>query len=397
VSAPGVLAGVRVIDFGRYIAGPYCAALLADFGADVIRVEKRDGSEDRFLLPISESGDGALFMQMNRNKRSMTLDPMHETGRAIVRRLVATADVVVANLPPPTLAAMGLDYASLSAIKPDIILTSVSAFGSTGPYKDRVGFDGVGQAMSGSTYMTGTADEPRRSVTAFVDFGTALSAAFGTALALLDRARTGKGRVVEASLFRTALNFANGLLIEEAATGIGRVPSGNRSQSSAPADLFRASDGWILVQVVGDPLFRRIAKLIGAEDWLADERFASDMSRGDNGQAVSERVAAWCEQRTAAEALAELDRARVPCGPVYTPRQVLDDPHVRETGLLAPVPFPGMPSGGARVAQQIVTFADVSPSAFVRAPLLGEHTDAVLHELGYDDAEIASFEARGAI
>ncbi len=397
MSAPGVLAGVRVIDFGRYIAGPYCAALLADFGADVIRVEKRDGSEDRFLLPISESGDGALFMQMNRNKRSMTLDPMHETGRAIVRRLVATADVVVANLPPPTLAAMGLDYASLSAIKPDIILTSVSAFGSTGPYKDRVGFDGVGQAMSGSTYMTGTADEPRRSVTAFVDFGTALSAAFGTALALLDRARTGKGRVVEASLFRTALNFANGLLIEEAATGIGRVPSGNRSQSSAPADLFRASDGWILVQVVGDPLFRRIAKLIGAEDWLADERFASDMSRGDNGQAVSERVAAWCEQRTAAEALAELDRARVPCGPVYTPRQVLDDPHVRETGLLAPVPFPGMPSGGARVAQQIVTFADVSPSAFVRAPLLGEHTDAVLHELGYDDAEIASFEARGAI
>jgi crotonobetainyl-CoA:carnitine CoA-transferase CaiB-like acyl-CoA transferase len=334
---------------------------------------------------------------MNRNKRSMTLDPMHETGRAIVRRLVATADVVVANLPPPTLAAMGLDYASLSAIKPDIILTSVSAFGSTGPYKDRVGFDGVGQAMSGSTYMTGTADEPRRSVTAFVDFGTALSAAFGTALALLDRARTGKGRVVEASLFRTALNFANGLLIEEAATGIGRVPSGNRSQSSAPADLFRASDGWILVQVVGDPLFRRIAKLIGAEDWLADERFASDMSRGDNGQAVSERVAAWCVQRTAAEALAELDRARVPCGPVYTPRQVLDDPHVRETGLLAPVPFPGMPSGGARVAQQIVTFADVSPSAFVRAPLLGEHTDAVLHELGYDDAEIASFEARGAI
>ncbi len=397
MSAPGVLDGVRVIDFGRYIAGPYCAALLADFGADVIRVEKRDGSEDRFLLPISESGDGALFMQMNRNKRSMTLDPMHETGRAIVRRLVATADVVVANLPPPTLAAMGLDYASLSAIKPDIILTSISAFGSNGPYKDRVGFDGVGQAMSGSTYMTGTADEPRRSVTAFVDFGTALSAAYGTALALLDRARTGRGRVVEASLFRTALNFANGTLIEEAATGIGRVPTGNRSQSSAPADLFRASDGWILVQVVGNPLFRRVAKLIGADDWLADDRFASDMARGDNGEAVSERVSAWCAKRTAAEALAELDRARVPCGPVYTPRQVLDDAHVRETGLLAPVPFPGMPSGGARVAQQIVTFADAPPPAFVRAPLLGEHTDDVLHALGYDDAEIASFEASGAI
>jgi len=392
----GILAGIRVVDFGRYIAGPYCAALLADFGADVIRVEKREGSEDRFLLPVSDSGDGALFMQMNRNKRSMTLDPMHETGRTIVRRLVATADVVVANLPPPTLAAMGLDYASLCAVKPDIILTAVSAYGTTGPYKDRVGFDGVGQAMSGSIYMTGEPDRPYRCMTSFVDFGTALSCAYGTGLALLDRARTGRGRVVEASLLRTALNFTNASTLEQAAIGIGRVPTGNRGQSAAPADLFRTRDGWILVQAIGSPLFARIAKLIGAPEWLEDARFGSDDARGENGEAISARVATWCAERSSAEALAELDRARIPCGPVYTPQQVIDDAHVREAGLLQSVAFPGM-TNGARIAQQIVTLSGDPPATFVRPPLLGEHTDAVLRELGYDERDIESFEASGAI
>jgi crotonobetainyl-CoA:carnitine CoA-transferase CaiB-like acyl-CoA transferase len=392
----GVLGGVRVVDFGRYIAGPYCAALLADFGADVIRVEKREGSEDRFLLPVAESGDGALFMQMNRNKRSMTLDPMHAAGRDIVRALVATADVVVANLPPPTLVAMGLDYASLCAIKPDIILTSVSAYGTTGPYRDRVGFDGIGQAMSGSIYMTGNPDEPYRAMTAFVDFGTALSAAYGTALALLDRARTGTGRVVEASLLGTALNFTNSTTLEQSVLGIDRIPSGNRAQSSAPADLFRASDGWILVQVVGNPLFKRVARLIGANEWLEDPRFATDMGRGENGTEISARVAAWCADRPVAQALAELDAARIPCGPVYSPQQTLDDPHVRAANMLGEVPFPGAPRA-PRVAQRIVALSGEPAPAFRRAPLLGEHTDAILRELGFDEAAIAGFEASGAI
>src|SRR5437588_12174601 len=141
----GVLAGIRVLDFGRYIAGPYCAALMAEHGAEVIRVEKRDGSEDRFQAPVAATGDGALFMQMNRNKRGMTLDPMAPEGREIVVRLVKTADVVVANLPPQTLSAMKLDYPSLTAVKPDIILTTVSAYGRGGPSSDRGGFRGVGR------------------------------------------------------------------------------------------------------------------------------------------------------------------------------------------------------------------------------------------------------------
>ena len=148
-----VLKGVKVLDFGRYIAGPFCGTLLGDLGADVIRIEKVDGSEDRFLSPITEDGDGALFMQLARNKRSLTLNPMKPEGREIVKRLVVTADVVVANLPPDPLEAMGLDYTSLRAIKPDIILTMISAFGRGGPYSNRVGFDGLGQALAETTFM----------------------------------------------------------------------------------------------------------------------------------------------------------------------------------------------------------------------------------------------------
>jgi crotonobetainyl-CoA:carnitine CoA-transferase CaiB-like acyl-CoA transferase len=186
-----VLSGVRVLDFGRYIAGPYCAALLADFGADVIRIEKRGGGEDRFQAPLTATQEGALFMQNNRNKRGMTLDPMKPAGREVVRRLVETADVVVANLPPKTLAAMKLDYESLSAVKPDIILTLITAYGRDGPYSDRVGFDGIGQVMSGSAYLTseGDGERPYRFQAPWVDFATALHCAYGTALALMDGGR----------------------------------------------------------------------------------------------------------------------------------------------------------------------------------------------------------------
>ena len=148
------LKGIRVLDFGRYIAGPFCGALLADMGAEVIRIEKVDGSEDRYLAPISEGGEGGAFMQLARNKRGLTLNPMKPEGREIVKKLVAKTDVVIANLPPDTLKTMGLDYESLKKVKPDIILTMISAFGTGGPYSNRVGFDGLGQAMSGAMYLS---------------------------------------------------------------------------------------------------------------------------------------------------------------------------------------------------------------------------------------------------
>ena len=382
-----VLKGVKVLDFGRYIAGPFCGRLLGDLGADVIRIEKVDGSEDRFLSPITEDGDGALFMQLARNKRSLTLNPMKPEGREVVKRLVATADVVVANLPPDTLEAMGLDYNSLQAIKPDIILTMISAFGRGGPYSNRVGFDGLGQAMSGNMYMSGTPEQPVKAYAPFIDFGTASLAAFGTMSALFERQKTGRGQIVEGSLFNTALTMMNGTVIEQAAIKANRLATLNRSQTSAPADTFKTKDGWVLVQTVGGPLFKRWADLMGEDHWLDDDRFKTDISRGDNGEIISERLASWCAERTNEEVLAEMEKARIPAGPILSPQQVLEDPHIAAKGLFEAVEYPGLDTP-APLMRTPVELSETPGEIRSRAPKLGENTDEIMKELGYDQNQI---------
>ena len=392
----GVLEGIRVLDFGRYIAGPYCAALLAEHGAEVIRIEKLQGSEDRYQAPVAKSGEGALFLQMNRNKLGMTLDPMLPEGQEVVRKLVATADVVVANLPPQTLADMKLDYASLAAVKPDIILTTVTAYGRGGPYSDRVGFDGIGQVMSGAVYMTGTEDQPYRAQVPWVDFGTALHCAFGTMAALMARKMSGKGQWVEGALLATAVTFGNALLIEQAVIAPNRVPTGNRGQTAAPVDLFRTKDGWILAQVIGEPLYRRWAKLMGEAHWLDDPRFKDDISRGDNGAVISERMGRWCAERTTAQALEALAKARIPSGPVLKPQQTLDDPHINAMGFFQATEFPGAPKP-APIAKAPVWLSQTPGAIKRRAPTLGEHTEAILRSLGYDEGAIADLRSKRVI
>ncbi|WP_237134584.1 CaiB/BaiF CoA transferase family protein [Pseudohongiella sp. O18] len=391
-----VLEGIRVLDFGRYIAGPFCASLLSDMGAEVIRIEKVQGSEDRFLSPVSDAGDGALFMQMGRNKLGMTLNPMKPDGREIVRKLVASADVVVANLPPDTLQAMGLDYDSLKAVKPDIILTMISAFGTGGPYSNRVGFDGLGQAMSGAMYMSGTPDQPVKSYAPFIDFGTASLSAVGTMAALLERQKTGRGQVVEASLFNTALTMMNGTLIEQAMIAPDRVATLNRSQTSGPADTYRTRDGWVLVQSVGGPLFERWVELMGEPHWLEDPRFKDDISRGNNGEVISERLAAWCAERTSAEVLETMEKARIPAGPVMSPQQVLDDPHVAARQMFEKLSYPGADKP-APVMKTPFSLSATPPSVERRAPTLGEHTDQIMASLGYDAAQIDELRGKRVI
>src|SRR5690348_16956899 len=396
-SMGGVLEGVRVLDCGRYIAGPYCATLLAEFGAEVIRVEKRDGSEDRFVAPVGEGGEGALFLQINRNKKCITLDPMKAEGQEVTRRLVKTADVVVANLPPQTLRAMKLDYDSLKAIKPDIILTTATAFGGPGPWSDRVGFDGVGQVMSGSVYMTGAGDPPYRAAVNWVDFGSALHCAFGTLAALIERGKSGRGQIVEGALLATALSFTNATLIEQAVIAANRVPTGNLGQTAAPADIYRTRDGWVLCQVTGHPLFIRWARLMGEEEqWLADPRFADDLKRGENGPVISARMARWCAERTTQEAVDTLGKAMIPAGPVLSPQQALDHPHIRAAGFLQAVDYPGLLKS-APVVRAAVRLSETPGEIAARPPTLGEHTDVVLAELGYDAAEIAALRQGGVI
>ena len=382
-----ILAGYRVLDFGRYIAGPYSATLMADFGADVIRIEKIDGSEDRYMNPVADDSSGALFMQVNRNKRGMTLNPAKPQGREIVERLVATADVVVANLPPAGLKAIGLDYESLKQIKTDIILTTASAFGRGGPYSERVGFDGLGQAMSGGPYLSGTPDQPNRFALPVVDFGTAMMSAYGTVLALLHRERTGEGQMVEGALLRTALTFSNSYLIEQAVLASDRVGTGNRSQLTGPADIIRASDGWLMIQVVGQPLFERWANMIGLPEIIDDPRFRTDLDRGDNGELLSNMAQEHARDLTVSEALAAYGAAKVPAGPLLSPQQALDDPHIGAVGYLQDTDYPGMASA-APLATTPVHMTAGGGSINSRAPTLGEHTDAILAELGYDEKTI---------
>jgi crotonobetainyl-CoA:carnitine CoA-transferase CaiB-like acyl-CoA transferase len=392
----GVLEGIRVLDFGRYIAGPFCATLLADMGAEVIRIEKLDGSEDRYTSPINSKGEGAGLVQIGRNKLGITLNPTKPEGREIVKKLVATADVVIANLPAPTLKAMGLDYDSLQAIKDDIILTTVSAFGSQGPYAEKVGFDGVAQAMSGNMYLGGSPNEPRKSFVPYCDFGTASLTAFGTLAAIIHKMKTGEGQLVEGSLLSTSLTFANAALIEQSILGIDRIGTGNRGQTSAPSDAFETRDGWIMVQIVGNPLFERWAGLMGEEEWLTDERFATDQSRGDNAVLISQRTQQWCATRSTQEALAELGEARIPCGEILAPRDTLENEHIIATEMFNYTDFPGLDTP-APIARTPVKLSRTPGEIRHRAPTLGEHTREIISSLGYSDEEIKQLQDKRII
>jgi crotonobetainyl-CoA:carnitine CoA-transferase CaiB-like acyl-CoA transferase len=322
---------------------------------------------------------------------------MKPEGREIVKKLVATADVVIANLPTETLAAMGLDYETLCESKKDIILTTVSAFGSVGPYKDRVGFDGVAAAMSGMMHLSGHADEPMKAHTPWVDFGTASAAVIGTLAALLHRRASGEGQRVEGSLLSTALLFNNGSLIEQALIKPDRVGSGNRGQTSAPSDAFKCkNDEWLLVQVVGQPLYERWAGLMGDDYWVKDPKFKDDLARGDNSKEISARMQEWCAERSREEAIAILAETRIPCGHIYEPADTLTDPQVQGSGYLQDVEYPGTPAP-APVSKLHIRMSKTPPAIRHRAPTLGEHTDNIMRELGYDDGTIADLHEKRVI
>lgn len=388
----GILSGIRVLDFGRYIAGPLCATLLGDLGAEVIRIEKPEGGEDRPLGPLGSEQAGALLMITGRNKQGMTLNLGNKESKEVLVRLIQSADVVVANLPGPILKKVGLDYESLRALKEDIILTTTSAYGEGGSYSHKIGFDGIAQAMSGSMYMSGDPEKPMKTSVAFVDYNTASLSAFATLAAIFERHKTGKGQHVETSLLSTALNISNLFTMEQAQLNLNRVATGNRTQQAGPADCFQTKDSWVLVQIIGPHMFKRWTEIVNRTDLLEDERFRDDDSRGQHGEVLSEIMSQWCSQFTTKEVLATLEENHLPCAEVLSPQQALDNEHTKATEQFVEVDFPGF-AKPAKVAKAPFYLSGTPAREMGRPPLLGEHTERIMESLGYSPEEINQFKA----
>lgn len=396
VDAAGVLAGLRVLDFGKHVAGPWCAALLADLGADVIRVERPGGGDDRYIAPVAEDGSGAMYLVCNRGKRAITLASHRQEAREIVDALLATADVVVANLPAETRRRMGVDWDTLHPRHPRAVLVTATAFGDDGPYAERIGFDGTIQAMSGAIALSGEPGAPTRCWVPYIDFATGSHLAMGVLAALLARERTGLGQHVDGSLLNTGLLMGNRETVEAQVLGARRQPTGNRGQTSGPFDIFATADGFVMASVVGDRQFARWCQLVNRQELLADERFGTDTARGQHGEELSDIFGRWCAKRSTEKVMVELTRAGIAAGPVLRPEDLLNDPHVRFSGQLVDVPYPGLPRP-APIAEFPVALSGTPGRVRGPAPTLSADTGSVLTELGFNEARINSWRLDGII
>ncbi|MEM7282804.1 MAG: CoA transferase [Pseudomonadota bacterium] len=392
-----VLSDIRVLDFGRYVAGPYCATLLGYLGAEVIRVERIGGGEDRRIAPVTKSGDdGAVFLQTSCNKKSICLKLGTDGIQDVLGKLVASADVVVCNFPAQTMGRLGLDLPSLQRHKADIILANVTAFGTTGPMAKQGGFDGVGQAMSGSMYITGETGAPVKAATPFVDYTTAVLTAFSVMAALRERDRTGKGQEISSTLLGTALAMFNSHLVEQGVLELDRVGTGNRVQTSAPSDVFETADGHVLIHSPGDQIFKRCAELIGKPEWVSDPRFKSDQSRGDHRDEICEAVATWCKTQSTEELLETLANHGIPAGPILSPREALVHEQTAALDVLRWISYPDC-ENPAPIADMPVKFSESAVGITTRPPLVGEHTTEVLKDLGLSRSDVDQLRDNGLI
>jgi formyl-CoA transferase len=391
--ASSALARFRVLDLTRVRAGPTCVKQLADFGADVIKIEMPPSVE---VDTMSGPRHGFDMQNLHRNKRSMTLNLKLEEGRAIFAELAKTADVVVENYRPDVKYRLGVDYESLEKVNPRIILASISGFGQDGPYRDRPGFDQIAQGMSGLMSVTGLPGQgPVRTGAAIADITAGLLAALGIMTALLERETSGKGQWVQSSLLQAGLV----LLDFQAARYLmkGEVPQqmGNDHPTSMPTSAYRTADGYLNVGASGEPMWKRLCETLGRPELAARPEFATEAERSRNRVALNAALNEAFAERSSAEWIEVLNRAGVPCGPIYAMDEVFADPQVRHLGCAAPARHPVL--GEVRLVNQMVGLSRTPASIATATPELGEHTDEILRELGWDDARIAVLRERKVI
>jgi len=393
VTGGAPLAGVRVVDLTRFLAGPFCTQLLADYGADVVRVESPRGREFR---AAGAQRDAYFFLSANRNKRALALELAKPEGREALARLIARADVLVENYRPGVLAALGFPPDELLARHPRLVVCSISGFGASGPYAQRPGFDQIAQGMSGLMSVTGTAASgPTRSGVAISDLLAGIFAAHGIQLALLARERTGRGQRVETSLLEATigvLSWAAGQFFE---SGASPGPAGQHHPLSSPYGRFRARDGYLNVAAAQDAMWEKLARALGREEWLADARFQGVVERVRNRDALTREIEQALASGDVAHWVEVLNASGLPAGPVLGLAEVFADPQVLAREMLVSLPHPEL--GTFHTTGLPVKLADTPGAIGRRPPLHGEHTREVLREAGYADAEIDALAARGVV
>jgi crotonobetainyl-CoA:carnitine CoA-transferase CaiB-like acyl-CoA transferase len=394
----GPLTGLKVIDLSHVMAGPACAMLLADMGADVIKVEKLPGGEDaRRMVPPTISGESAAFLIMNRNKRGIALNLKTDAGRKVLSRLLQDADVLIENYRRGTMEKMGFGYDALHALNPRLIYCSISGFGRTGPYADRGGFDLVTQGMSGLMSITGEGPgcPPVKLGAPVTDITAGILGCVGILAALHARASTGQGQMVDTSLFEAGIIHTYWQSAICFATGEAPGPMGTAHPLNAPYQAFPVADGWITVGAANQNNWLRMLDVIGAPQLKDDPRFVTNAERMRNLPDLQAELTAFFKTRTSAEWLRRLEEAGVPAGPVLDVRQMQADPQALAREMVVETAHPT--AGKVKSIGLPIKFSE-TPGAVTRpAPVLGQHTREVLREHGFSDAETDEMAAQGAI
>jgi crotonobetainyl-CoA:carnitine CoA-transferase CaiB-like acyl-CoA transferase len=393
----GALEGVKVVELAQIMAGPTCGMLLADMGADVIKVEKLPGGDDtRSYSEPQVKGESAAFMILNRNKRGIAVNLKTAGGLEVVKRLLADADVVTENYRKGTLEKLGLGYGVLQKLNPRLVYCAISGYGRTGPYADKGGFDLIAQGFSGLMSITGEpGGPPVKSGTPVADINAGIFAALGIVSALLARARTGRGQMVETSLMEAGIQQTYWQAAIYFATGVNPGPSGSAHILTAPYQAFPTADGWINLGGANQSNWERIVKAIGMPELGADPRFTTNTDRMRNLSALTPLLGDALKKKPSAHWVAEFEAAGVPVGPVNRIGDMLADPQVKARDMVVETEHPK--AGRVKAIGHPIKFTDTPGEMKRPAPLLGQHTREVLGGLGYSDAEIDALARDGAV
>jgi crotonobetainyl-CoA:carnitine CoA-transferase CaiB-like acyl-CoA transferase len=394
---PGPLAGLRVLELAQIMAGPTCGMMLADMGADVVKVEKLPGGDDaRAYREPRVNGVSAPFMILNRNKRGIALNLKLAQGRDILLRMVKDADVLTENYRRGTLEKLGLGYDVLSRVNPGLIYCAVSGYGRDGPYGDKAGFDLIAQGFSGLMSVTGEPGRPpAKTGNSIADINAGILAVAGITAAYVHKLKTGQGQVVDTSLMEAAVQQTYWQAAIYFATGESSGPTGSAHLLTAPYQAFRASDGWINIGGANQANWERIATALGHPEWLCDPRFANNSARMENRDALITAMNAVVVKRSKADWSEILDAAGVPVGPVHTIEEALTHPQTLARGMVVDLVHPQ--AGPTRALGCPIHFSRTPTRIDRAAPMLGEHSRELLREYDYTDAEIDGFLAAGVI